>query len=74
MTRLTPLPYRRVERALKKLGFQPVRQSGSHVIFAHADGRTTVVPKHTREPIGPGLLRQIIRDVRDTPSRFLALT
>lgn len=73
MTRLGPLPYRRVERALLRLGFLPVRQRGSHVLFQHPDGRVTVVPRHPREPVRAGLLRQIIRDARVTPEEFLAL-
>ena len=28
----------------------------------HADGRTTVVPVHSGETIGPGLLSKILRD------------
>jgi predicted RNA binding protein YcfA (HicA-like mRNA interferase family) len=35
---------------------------GSHHILAHIDGRTTVVPVHAGETIGPGLLAQILRD------------
>jgi len=29
----------------------------------HPDGRATVVPIHSGETIGPGLLRAILRDV-----------
>ncbi|MGI6486825.1 MAG: type II toxin-antitoxin system HicA family toxin [Syntrophothermaceae bacterium] len=28
------------------LGFIQIRQKGSHIFFAHPDGRTTVVPCH----------------------------
>jgi predicted RNA binding protein YcfA (HicA-like mRNA interferase family) len=67
------LTFRRVERALRALGFTPVRQRGSHVVFAHADGRTTVVPNHPGEEIGRGLLRNVIADVGVTVEAFLAL-
>jgi predicted RNA binding protein YcfA (HicA-like mRNA interferase family) len=73
MPGLRPLPYRKVEGALKKLGFTVVRQKGSHVIFAHSDGRRTIVPNHAREDIGVGLLRKIIRDVELDVEQFLAL-
>ena len=47
---------------LRRHGFVPVRQSGSHVILEHADGRHTTVPVHKGRDIGKGLLRQIMRD------------
>lgn len=72
--RIHPLPYRKVERALRRLGFQSVRQVGSHVRFVHADGRSTTVPRHGRERIGPGLLRMILRDCNVGWSEFLAET
>jgi len=37
----------------------------------HPDGRTTVVPIHTGEDIGRGLLRKIIRDARLDVEEFL---
>jgi predicted RNA binding protein YcfA (HicA-like mRNA interferase family) len=48
--------------ALKRLGFQEVRIRGSHRYVRHPDGRTTVVPVHAGETIGPGLLSKILRD------------
>lgn len=49
-------------KALKKLGFEIVRSKGSHHFLQHADGRSTVVPVHSGETIGRGLLAQIRRD------------
>ena len=68
---LRPLSYRRVAKRLEELGFHPVRQSGSHVIFKHVDGRMTVVPNHPGEEIGRGLLRKIIRDIDISIEDFL---
>ena len=48
--------------ALKKAGFDVVRIKGSHHFLRHADGRTTVVPVHAGETIGPGLMSKILRD------------
>jgi predicted RNA binding protein YcfA (HicA-like mRNA interferase family) len=45
--------------ALQELGFQKIRQKGSHVFFRHSDGRTTIVPLH-RE-IRMKLLTKIIK-------------
>lgn len=47
---------------LRRHGFEPVRQSGSHLILRHADGRRTTVPIHSVRTLGRGLLRQILRD------------
>ena len=74
MARLTPLPARRVLRALEALGFRVVRQTGSHVFLRHADGRTTVVPVHPGEDIGRGLVRKIIRDAGVDDDEFLTHT
>ena len=48
--------------ALKKLGFEVVRTKGSHHFVRNASGRSTVVPVHRNETIGPGLLSKIMRD------------
>ncbi|MFQ5981183.1 MAG: type II toxin-antitoxin system HicA family toxin [Candidatus Heimdallarchaeota archaeon] len=69
--KLRPLPYRRVAKRLREMGFQPIRQTGSHVMFEHADGRKTVVPKHPGEEIGRGLLRKIIKDVNVSVREFM---
>ena len=47
-------------KLLTLLGFVEVRQKGSHVFFAHPDGRTTVVPCHN-EDLSRGLLRKILK-------------
>ena len=40
-----------VAKVLQKLGFEFKRQKGSHMFFAHPDGRTTVIPNHPTEHI-----------------------
>lgn len=44
-------------QALVRAGFTEIRVKGSHHFLRHTDGRTTVVPVHTGETIGVGLLR-----------------
>ena len=63
MTRLPRLKGKELVRALERAGFSVDRTRGSHVFLRHPDGRTTVVPVHSGETIGPGLLRAILRDV-----------
>ena len=52
-------------RIIEKHGFSKNRQSGSHAIFLHQNGRWTSVPIH-RKTIGKGLLRKILRDTQLT--------
>ncbi|MGD0346008.1 MAG: type II toxin-antitoxin system HicA family toxin [Terracidiphilus sp.] len=63
MTRLPRLKGKELIRALERAGFVVERTRGSHVFLRHPDGRTTTVPVHSGETIGPGLLRAILRDV-----------
>ncbi|HSQ76837.1 MAG TPA: type II toxin-antitoxin system HicA family toxin [Bacteroidota bacterium] len=62
-----------VIRALRKMGFQVARTRGSHQLLTHPDGRRTVVPVHSREMIGPGLLAKILRDCDLTPEELRSL-
>lgn len=70
---LKPLSPRKVMKALGVLGFERVRQRGSHVVLKHPDGRITVVPVHGGEDIGVGLLLKIIKDARVSKEEFLKL-
>ena len=63
-----------VVAALEKLGFSVIRTKGSHDFLRHDDGRSTVVPAHSGETLGPGLLHKILRDCQlsvDELRRFL---
>lgn len=62
MTALPSLTGRDLISALSRAGFQVLRIKGSHHFLRHADGRTTVIPVHGAETIGPGLLAKILRD------------
>jgi len=61
MSKLPQLNAIQLSKILKKMGFEFIRQEGSHMFFRHADGRTTVIPNHPGEEIGPGLLLKIIK-------------
>ncbi len=51
------LTSREIIAVLKKHGFVLDRQSGSHAVFIHPDGRRTTVPIHGKRDLGKGLLR-----------------
>lgn len=71
MTKIPILKPREVVAILKKLGFQEVRQKGSHRQYRHEDGRCTTVPFHSGRDISPILLRQIAKDIALTIDEFL---
>jgi len=62
MSKLPSLTGKEVITALGKAGFQVARVRGSHHILIHSDGRRSVVPVHSGETIGTGLMTQILRD------------
>jgi len=47
---------------LEFLGFNKIRQKGSHVRLKHEDGRVTTVPVHQGRDIPKGLMRKIVRE------------
>ena len=57
---------------LRKLGFDAVRQRGSHLQFRDPRGRCTTVPVHKGRDISPPLLRQIAKDIDMTLEEFLS--
>lgn len=73
MTKLPSFTGREVIAALRKAGFEVARVRGSHHFLVHSDGRRTVVPVHSGETIGPGLLAQILRDCQLTREEFRTL-
>jgi predicted RNA binding protein YcfA (HicA-like mRNA interferase family) len=62
-----------VVEILRKLGFELVRQRGSHQQFRDAKGRCTTVPFHKGRDKSPPLLRQIVKDIGMTLEDFIAL-
>jgi len=72
VTRLPIVGFRQMEKVLLRLGFQAVRQKGSHVFYRHPDGRTTTVPNHPGRDLSRPLIREILREVELTPQDFQA--
>ena len=56
-------------RALRRLGFQDIRQTGSHRIL-RAGSITVVVPMH--RPIKPGTLKGLVEQAGVTMDAFMA--
>ncbi|MFC1863687.1 type II toxin-antitoxin system HicA family toxin [Thermodesulfobacteriota bacterium] len=60
-----------VATILEKIGFQVIRQKGSHKQYRHPDGRGTTLPFHSGRDISPILLKQIMKDIGLTVDEFL---
>lgn len=54
---------------LRRAGFEEVRQSGSHKILPHADGRQTCVVMH-RGDVPEGTFRKILKQAGLTLEQF----
>lgn len=63
MSRLFPVSGREMCKILEMIGFQKIHQVGSHVRYAHPDGRKTVVPVHGNEELGTGLIKEILKQI-----------
>jgi predicted RNA binding protein YcfA (HicA-like mRNA interferase family) len=50
-------------KIVSKLGFEMVRQKGSHTVWKHEDGRTTTIPLHSGKKLPRGLIKKILKDV-----------
>ena len=57
---------------MQRLGFETIRQTGSHVIMSHPDGRGVVVPDHGSRDIGRGFARKLLRQADVAVADFLA--
>ena len=71
MSSVPALKPRDVIALLVALGFEEVRQRGSHKQFRHPDGRATTVPVHRGRDVSPILLRCIARDIGLTVREFV---
>ena len=68
--RLPRVTAAQVIRVLERLGFELVRQSGSHRIYRDAEGKRVTVPYHAGRTLHPRLLAAILRDADLTPDEF----
>lgn len=63
MSKLTIISSKEMEAILKRLGFDEIRQTGSHELFnRRQDGRNTVLPMHSKD-LKRGLIKAILKDI-----------
>lgn len=65
------MPYsaREVLAKLRRAGFDEVRQSGSHKVLRHPDGRQTYVAMHTGD-VPEGTFRKILKQAGMSLEQF----
>lgn len=71
MSKLPALTGKVLIKVLKKMGFEEIRIKGSHHFLKHPDNRCTVIPVHSGEIIGKGLLFQILKECEITREDLL---
>jgi predicted RNA binding protein YcfA (HicA-like mRNA interferase family) len=71
MPKYPVLRAREIIKILNNLGFEQIRQRGSHKQFRHPDGRQTTVPDHKGRDVSPALTRQISRDIGLSMDEFM---
>jgi len=64
-----PHKAKEVLRKLKRAGFEERRQSGSHLVLRHEDGRQTYLPMHTGD-VPAGTFRSILKQAELTEDEF----
>ena len=68
--KLPVLTGKEASRLVESYGFFFVGQKGSHAKYRNAEGKTTIIPMHGTEEIGPGLLLKILNDVGIDPKEL----
>ncbi|KUO73034.1 MAG: hypothetical protein APF77_20380 [Clostridia bacterium BRH_c25] len=63
MSKLQLIDAKKMEKLLYEIGFERVRQKGSHVFYRHKDGRTTTVPFHSSKDLARPLIREILQEI-----------
>jgi predicted RNA binding protein YcfA (HicA-like mRNA interferase family) len=70
MIKLPAINFRIMNRLLISIGFERIRQKGSHVFYRHSDGRTTTLPSHKGRDLAKPLIREILREIELTPEEL----
>lgn len=60
-------------KAIKKLGFKLVRQSGSHQVYRNDVGIRIVIPYHSDRPLHPKIIKTMLRDLNMSIEEFKKL-
>ncbi len=73
MSKLPLIDAGHFEKILFQLGFEKVRQKGSHSFYRHPDGRYTTLPHHGSIDLSRPLIREILKQIDLTTDEYLKL-
>lgn len=71
MPKLPQISGKKAIKVFLKIGYQQIRQKGSHIRLYHPKKRSLTVPDH--KVLGKGLLRKLLRDSELSLEEFLKL-
>ena len=71
MTKLPSLKPRQVIKALTNLGFEKVRQKGSHAIYHHPSCKRIPIPIHPSKTVDRYVLAYSLKQLAITEDEFL---
>lgn len=60
-------------KVVEKLGFELVRQSGSHMIYKNAEGQRLTIPYHTGKVLHPKMVKSVLKDMNIDVEKFKKL-
>ncbi|KUO72784.1 MAG: hypothetical protein APF81_00750 [Desulfosporosinus sp. BRH_c37] len=73
MSKLTIISSKEMVALLKRLGFEEIRQTGSHKLFSHRQNdRNTIIPMHSKD-LKRGLIKAILKDIGISDEEYEAL-
>lgn len=72
MTKIKSLSHKKIIKALEKVGFQPIRQTGSHLFMKNPDGRTTIIPIHSKE-VKVEIINAILKEAKISRDEWIEL-
>lgn len=70
MSKLQIVDAKTMEKLLLLLGFERVRQKGSHVFYRHPNGRTTTIPHHKGRVLARPLIKEILKEIEVTIDEY----
>lgn len=73
MSKLPIINARQFEKILFRIGFEIIRQKGSHRFYKHPDGRYTTLPHHKGEDLSRPIIREILKQVEISNEEFILL-
>jgi len=74
MPKLPIISGKKLLSTLVKNGFVEVRRKGSHAFVKNLTGiRTTIIPIHSNEDLGKGILKSILNDLEISVEDLIAM-